>query len=178
MRKLLIIGFLSIIKRLITVETLWENKCLKANWNFPSVIVNTDRDSQSCTQIASELSVWEQLVCGIQGKNLVQPLSAAVWQLSLLLGTEAGRNYFNCRVHDIKRVSTDHGWERCTGVGFGVSEQKPACEENRRAQSPALQPIFSVFSCIKTRDKPAAVHTHGGILWLPAGLRCGTEASR
>lgn len=66
--------------------------------------------------------------------------------------------------------------------GFGVSEQKPACEENRHAQSPALQPIFSGFnrslSCVKTRDKPAAMHTHEGVLWLPTGQRCGREAAR
>lgn len=108
MRKLLIIGSLSIIKRLKTVETLWENKwnkCLKAIWNFPSARVSTDRDSQKVApKITGELSVWEQLVCGIHGKDLAQPLSAGAWQLSVLLGTEAGRNYFNCRVHEIKIV--------------------------------------------------------------------------
>lgn len=73
-------------------------------------------------------------------------------------------------------------WELCTGVAFAVSEQKPACEENRCAQSPALQPIFSgfnrSFSCIKTRDKLAAVHTQEGVLWIPVALRCGRKAGR
>lgn len=54
----------------------------------------------------------------------------------------------------------DHGWEHCTGVGFGVSEQKPVCEENRRAQSPALQPIFRVLFLHKDQGQAScSAHT-------------------
>lgn len=51
----------------------------------------------------------------------------------------------NCRAQEVKIV-TYGSHTLCTGVAFGVSGQKPACEENRCAQSPASQSGFSDFN--------------------------------
>lgn len=188
MRNLLIIGFVSFIKRVKNSGAIAGKQMKQVSkkklklWlchsEYRLGVVNLH------PKTTAESPVWEHVDCFVAFK-------AEILYSPVLLGYGSSPCYCvegqGGIILTVKFVrwgwwSMEHGLEFFAGVAFGVSEQKLACEENRHSQSPAPQPIFSdfngSFSCIKTRDKPAAEHTHEGFLWLPVGLRCGREAAR